>query len=139
MELGTDQAKCSISARLRVLAVVLRNKGLFIWRLNCFHSWKLEASLAAANRLFFLHTCNSSVCSSSVAALQQRSGKHRVGPGRIPIKVCWDVKVEYEKCAVGWSGFILHLIAPTVDFLNCCQQMWGKGLKIHRENAMVRN
>lgn len=52
MELGTDQAKCSISARLRVLAVVLQNKGLFIWQLNCFHSLKLEASLAAANRLF---------------------------------------------------------------------------------------
>lgn len=25
----------------------------------------------------------------------------------IPIKVCWDVKVEYEKCTVGWRGFIL--------------------------------
>lgn len=33
----------------------------------------------------------------------------------IPIKVCWDVKVEYEKCTVGWRGFTLHLIDPTVD------------------------
>lgn len=34
-----------------------------------------------------------------------------------PIKVWWDVKVEYEKCTVGWSGFILHLIDPRVDFV----------------------
>lgn len=51
MGLDTDQAKCSIGARLCVLAVVLRNKGLFIWQPSCFHSSKLEASLAAANRL----------------------------------------------------------------------------------------
>lgn len=57
------------------------------------------------------------MCSGSVAARQKRSGKCWVGPGMIPIKVCRDVKVEYGKGTVGWSGFSLHLIDPRVDLV----------------------